>query len=367
MHVAICVERPLPDAGGAEAASFGLIRHLRARGHRVSLLCREAQPGSDEPGYIAVPGPGWGKGTRVLAYARGCAQRLRTLGADVSLATGKELGTDVVWPHGGVHRASLHASLAGRPLWARVKWLSPKQRAFLALERKIYSQPGLRRVVAVSERVAADLRTHFGLDRRVQVIENGVDLTRFHADPEARVRLRRQWQLEGCWGLHVAHQKRLKGLDLLLAALQRLPELRLLVVGRGSRRPFRRALARLGERVRWLGPRADMPDLYRVADLFCHPTRYDPCPLVSLEALASGLPVVTSVQDGLSPKLGAAGRVLPALSVEALTRALQHSLDPDWREAAGRAARGLAEQSFGLARCFDRLEGLLATLAAEKR
>ncbi len=360
MHVAVCIERPDPRAGGAERASFGLVDYLRGAGHRVTILCRASQRGAADA--IPVPERGPGKGRRVRSYARHCVAALAALAPDVSLATGKELGTTVAWPHGGVHAVSVARSLAARGWWARLKQLAPKQAVFRALEREIYAQPGLRAVIAVSPRVARDLDERFGIGARVRTIPNGVDLARFRPNPARRAATRAALGLEGRWGLHVAHQKRLKGLDLLLAALREVPGLGLLIVGRGARRPFASALAALGPRVRWLGERDDLPALYRAADLFCHPTRYDPCPLVTLEALASGLPVVTSPEDGVAEALGAAGRVCAALRPDAVARALREALDPDWQAAAVVDARRLAEERFSATGCFERIAALLEEL-----
>src|SRR4029077_10617409 len=98
---------------------------------------------------------------------------------------------------------------------------------------------------------------------------------------------------------------RLKGLEPLLRAVALLPSessFRLLVAGSPDTVAFERLARRLkiADRVRFVGYCADMRNCYFAADFFVHPTFYDPCSLVVLEAMACGLPVITSRYNGAS-------------------------------------------------------------------
>jgi len=205
-------------------------------------------------------------------------------------------------------------------------------------ERAAYRHPRLAAVIAVSTRTAAELERHYGpLSVPVYVVPNAVDLDRFaprpHA-PRARPRL-----------LFVGAFER-KGLDVAIRALARLRhDAELVAVGGGDHERYRRLAAALGiaDRVTLEPPRADIAAVFAAADLFVFPTRYEPFGMVIGEALASGLPVVTSGRAGAADLIrdGVSGWVVTdpeddAAFAAAVDRILE---DDDARAAMGRAAR----------------------------
>ncbi|MBN1591287.1 MAG: glycosyltransferase family 4 protein, partial [Pirellulales bacterium] len=123
----------------------------------------------------------------------------------------------------------------------------------------------------------------------------------------------------------------------------------LVVVGGKHLGRFSRTARRLGvdRRVHFVGAVDDTVPYYAAADVYVHPTFYDPCSLVVLEALASGLPVVTTRQNGASELLvdRRDGVLLddPA-DVNELLRRVEPLLEPARRRAMGQAARQLALQ-----------------------
>ncbi len=140
-----------------------------------------------------------------------------------------------------------------------------------------------------------------------------------------------------------------KNLDTVLRAMRDVPALHLAVCGAVQGSPYPALAAKLGvsDRVHFLGFRRDMPDLMRAADMFVFPSRYEACSLVVLEALASGLPVLTAVTAGgaevLTPTCG------HVLSDPDDAKALAQTLgawvdDPQRRQQMGQAARQVAEQ-----------------------
>jgi UDP-glucose:(heptosyl)LPS alpha-1,3-glucosyltransferase len=196
------------------------------------------------------------------------------------------------------------------------------ERALDHVERELYSscRGGRSRAVAISRRVAHDLEPFLGVElaRSAPVVRNGVELERFsHADgTEVRRELARKLGCHegGLIALFVAHRFALKGLDALIRALPKARGLYVAVAGRDRPSPFERLARRLGvsSRVLFLGERNDMPELYAAVDLVTHPSRYDPCSLVVLEALAAGRPVLASRADGASELVvdGASGFVI---------------------------------------------------------
>src|SRR5207247_4433083 len=122
---------------------------------------------------------------------------------------------------------------------------------------------------------------------------------------------------------------------------------RLLVVGSPRLAGYRRLARRLGieKQVQFLGQRADVHHCYFAADFLVDPTFYDPCSLVVLEALACGLPVVTSRYNGASELLKPPqdGYVIddPHDHVQ-LAAAMEQLLDPERHSACAQAARRTA-------------------------
>ena len=137
---------------------------------------------------------------------------------------------------------------------------------------------------------------------------------------------------------------------LVFAVTRLLPPCRVLVVGGGK--PGESGL--IAERctpgrVVFTGPVADTVPYYAAADVYVHPSWYDPCSLVVLEALASGLPVITSTMNGAAELMtvGEQGYVVPPGHLGQLTELTDrmHKLfEATLRKRMGAAARVLAEK-----------------------
>lgn len=209
-------------------------------------------------------------------------------------------------------------------------------------ERRAYGHRNLRAVIAVSRRTADELQRWYGpLRAPVTVIPNGVDLETFapaatprRRAPGARARL----LLVGAWER--------KGIETAIEALAAMrSDAELVAVGSGSASRYLSLAARLGvaDRVRLEPPRADVADVMRAADVFVFPTRYEPFGMVIAEAMACGVPVVTSAVAGASELMrdGESGRVLPdPRDARAFAAAVDGLLaDEDARIAMGQAAR----------------------------
>ncbi len=150
--------------------------------------------------------------------------------------------------------------------------------------------------------------------------------------------------------LMLAHNLLLKNAETFIRAAARLAAagapVRVLIAGGKKPERFVRLAEKLGvaRTVSFLGLVDPVP-YYAAADVFVHPTWYDPCSLVTLEASASGLPVITTRHNGASAlmKNGQEGFVLddPA-DVAALASRMQELLDPARREKMGAAGRAMA-------------------------
>ncbi len=221
-------------------------------------------------------------------------------------------------------------------------------RIVLALEARVFARTP--RIVAIARRGKQEIEALYGVSpARVSVIYNGVDLERFHpanaathrtvARDEAGIASREHVLL------FVGSGFERKGLATAIEALPRLGDACLLVIGRGDEARHRGLAERLGvgNRLRWLGLRRDVERWYGAADVLVLPARYEPFGNVHLEALASGLSVVTTSAAGGSEVVDEAtnGAIVPPDDPMALAAAVARlrAMDPAGRaEAARRAA-----------------------------
>jgi glycosyltransferase involved in cell wall biosynthesis len=217
-------------------------------------------------------------------------------------------------------------------------------------ERRVYALA--RSVVAVSGKTRQELEEDVGVPPdRLHVIHNGVDTLVFRPDAEARARVRRELQIsDETFALLFVGELIVprKGLDTVLAAMHRLPDhFHLFVAGTGSAAAYREMLADIGDRVSFLGFRDDVPALYAAMDCFVYPTRYDACALSVLEALAVGMPVITTSESGSGELIdsGRQGIILQrADDPNELSRSIAAlAADPGFLAELGENAQRLAE------------------------
>lgn len=301
--------------GGVERLVFEAARYLAARRHEVHVFAEEweeapAPPGGAPISYHRVPAPSGPDPLRMFRFYVNSTRLVRQIGFDVLNSHG------VFCPEGGVHWAnSVHRAYLERsrknfsPLSARRmrQRLNPQHALILRQERRHFTQGGYQSVIAASRQVAEDLHRLYGAPSAdIEVIHNGLDPEDFN--PARRLARRAAERAKLGVADHevallmVANELERKGLPTLLTALQKLarPELKLLVAGRAQYAAYLPRIAALGlkDRVRFVGSSSDVAAFHAAADLFVLPTQYEAFCLAILEALGSGLPVVTTTVPG---------------------------------------------------------------------
>ncbi len=364
MRIALNIDHYYPSKGGAEAYLERLVERLVVDGHRVTVFARDFENGlTTSAQCVTVPSRSWPRFVRELSFARQSERLLRSAPVDVVFGIRHLRWGHLYQPHGGVHTAAVEALIragGGPAIWQAVrrlaKWLSPKQMVFRRLERRLVRGPEAPLIAALSERVRQDfVRIHHLPPHQIALLPNAINTDRFRPGDDAhvdRVRLRERHGLPetGLLLLFVGHHYRLKGLPELVEALPTLVaagvDPHLLVVGRGREKRFRERSQQLDveERLHFAGFVRPVESYYRGADVLVHPTYYDPCSTVVLEALACGLPVVTTAANGAAELMqsGRHGIVLEdARDRAALIEALRTLGDPVQRRAMGLAAAEL--------------------------
>lgn len=246
--------------------------------------------------------------------------------------------------HSTWRKSPFHPSRSRPGLHGAYQWLFSALNA--RWEAKAFKQAA--RIVAVSERVRQELLSTGVPDAVIRVIRNGVDLDEFHPGVENRNALGLPPDVP--LGLFAGDLRLMrKNLDTVLRAMTRLPHLHLAVAGRVEGSPYPEIAAGLDvqDRVHFLGFRSDMPALMRACDFLAFPSRYEACSLVLLEALASGLPVLTARSAGGAEIVSeACGHVLAdPEDADGLAAIAQVWIEqPGRRLQMGRAARQIAQE-----------------------
>jgi UDP-glucose:(heptosyl)LPS alpha-1,3-glucosyltransferase len=387
MRLAICHPYVIPARGGCETYIRDLTRRLTADGHEVHLLaCRwdpAALPASVQ--LHQLPQPGRVRFLRPWRFSAACRDALAEGRHDLSISFDKVCGTDVLYPQGGLHAAGIEygvrklRSPLRRAIARGLRKLDLAHHSFRLLERRQYPPQRLPFVLVNSEFVRRHFLEHYGISpSRVEVLYSAIDPDRFAAvdRPARRLLQRQRWGLRADEpvALFVAMNYRLKGLEPLLRALPLVPAeagLRLVVVGDPRTARYRRLAAGLGvsDRVTFAGFASDPRDHFFAADLLVHPTFYDPCSLVVLEARACGLPVITTRYNGASELLDPPhdGLVIqdPHDAAE-LAGALRTFADPARRRSAAAAAL-VNSKEWTWDRHYRLLLQMLAQAAQRKR
>jgi UDP-glucose:(heptosyl)LPS alpha-1,3-glucosyltransferase len=177
-------------------------------------------------------------------------------------------------------------------------------RVLCRLEKHIYGNPGVV-LAGVSWRTAEFLRSYFNRSD-VDVIPNGVDTVAFSTAVRTARRAESRQNLalkdNDFVLLLIGNDWRTKGLPCVLEAMHLCRDLplHLVVVGQDSARPYRSMAQQLGlaNRCRWVSGSSDVAALYAAADIYVSPSLEDAFALPLLEAMACGLPVITSEQTG---------------------------------------------------------------------
>jgi glycosyltransferase involved in cell wall biosynthesis len=213
----------------------------------------------------------------------------------------------------------------------------------LAIWRKLVDR--VAACLPVSEDMASRLVGHLGWNpERIRVVYPGIDADRFAAG-RADIELRRRLLGTGreTLVLYVGRLDHLKGVEILLAALERLPGHALAVVGEGPERATLERHARvLGDHVTFLGGRFDVEIIMASADLLVLPSRTEGVPIVVLEAMAAGLPVVATRVGGIPEAVAdvETGLLVPPGDAGALAQAIERMThDLPLRSAVVAAAR----------------------------
>ena len=340
------------SGSGAEDYSVRLCQGLASRGHEVHVVADEV---SDVPSVITH------------TDTRNIEKIIQQIKPDLTIDWGFVSHADIHRMGSGVHaefmKYSLDAYNGFSRLYKKLRYRSRRHRQIVARQQNLLKHPDAW--FLPNSNFCAEQAIAGGANpEHIISLHNGVDTVRFSPDNHSRSALRQEWGFSDTdvVFLFVAHNLRLKNFPLLAKIFKQLetlqPDLKLLVAGK--HKPHS-----MPSNCRYIGMPADMPDTYRAADVLLHPTFYDSCANVALEAMSSGLAVVVSDRCGANELISNRnnGFVLPVTGNSHVTEnwqavILQLAGDADQRKHIGDMAReNMLQHDFD--RYIDKFEAVL--------
>jgi UDP-glucose:(heptosyl)LPS alpha-1,3-glucosyltransferase len=352
--------RGYSPSGGAEAYLKRLAKGVVDLGHEVQLIASSDWPHAEWPfGPITHL-----SATSAVGFADELEKLRPQLQSDVLMSLERVWRCDVYRAGDGVHQAWLNRRRKFEmPLQRFVRGINRKHAEILRLEQSLFGKSGAGRVIANSEMVKREISDLYGYPaNKIDIVRTGVPLERFRFHAELREKSRAELKLrpDDIALLFAGSGWERKGLRSAIEAfeLSRERNLRLLVAGRGDASSYKSKRLFTEEPIRFLGEVADTRAIYAATDIFILPSIYDPFSNACLEALASGLPVITTRDNGFSEIIenGAHGSIVDlANNVPALREAIRF-----WSDEARRSSA--RSRNIERAAQFDISKNVAATL-----
>jgi UDP-glucose:(heptosyl)LPS alpha-1,3-glucosyltransferase len=359
MKIAMVILHADRMRGGAERHTIELADRLIDRGHQVHLLATSFDDGVLADRHL-IDARGVTRTGRYVRFLAGVDEAIARIGPDVVHSILPVRGCDVYQPQSGYETINLREEPLARTGAARIvkrftNALNLKRRRFAAIERDMI-RSGRSINLCRSERMRELASSTFDVDRsRFETHYNAVDLSRF-VWRDARDTDRPTF-------LIVAQDFVRKGVDRCIVALSRMSNrhAKLVIVGSPDPSACRLLATRIGveDRVTFAGPQRDVRPFFADADAFVLPTSHDPCSIVVIEALASGLPTITTSINGASDLMRPDDGVVlvDPLDVAALAGAMDRFADFSSRSRAAAALR-IDRERLSMSRRLDELEAI---------
>lgn len=290
--------------GGQERAAAEVLTRL-APDVAISVVARVCELPGATVRFVPVRAPSRPALLRTTIFARRAATAAKAIGSTLVQSIGAAaLEADIITAQ--FCQAAFTARFGGLRGGGSVRrvWQRFVQSRFVASEHRAYGAARLRRVIAVSSGVGRELEEFYGVDAdRIRVIPNGVDHALFHplgAAERSAERARLGLPSTACVALFLGGDWERKGVRDAITAVAGLSDVMLAIVGAGDEEAMRAHAARVGaaSQLHFGGVSRTPERWYQAADLLLFPSRYEAFSLVTLEAAASGLPIVAHSING---------------------------------------------------------------------
>ena len=356
MKIAV-IRQKFVNYGGAEQFVSGYTNQLANMGHEIHIFANQWAP-SNHPNIKihSVRTIRRNSFLRVLSFAWFTRQSIRFESFDIVQSHERIWHQGIYRAGDGCHREWLERRACYLPFIKRFFFrFNLFHQLILRLEKRIFEKGECKKIIAISEMVKRDILKHYQLpEDRVKVVYNGVQLDRFNPSNRKffRDEIRQQLRIsdEEVMILFVGSGFERKGLEYLIKSVQYMKQKnwRLVLVGKGKWKRYLGFASKENQgKITHLEPIDEIEKMYAAADFFVLPSIYEPFGNANLEALASGLPIITSRNCGaaeiITPKKE--GIVLEDPSdYKAIADAIDFLMDSKIRESMGESARLLAEK-----------------------
>lgn len=352
------VTHKLQKGDGQARVNYELVKELLRRDYWVTVFASEVAPelqADQRLKWVKVPVKGWPTQLlKNLVFALISTVRLlmRRRNLDLVMVNGF-----ITWTKSDINAVHyVHSAWLRSPAhpYRMKKNLSTVYQLLFTAVNSIFEKTAFARtryLVPVSEKVREEL-AELGFTNSIHVISNGVDVQEFTPDKRTD---RRSLGLpeDGLLALFAGDIKSpRKNLDTIIKAMAELDGIHMAVAGSLKGSPFPKMAVEWGvsDRVHFLGFRKDIDKLMSSVDFFVFPSRYEACTLAVIEAMASGLPVITTEQSGVSELVASKFEAGIVLKNPEDVQALKHAIltltqNEDLRCQMGRAARVVAERN----------------------
>jgi UDP-glucose:(heptosyl)LPS alpha-1,3-glucosyltransferase len=373
MNIALVIFRGEEHRGGAERYTADIAAELAWRGHSVDLISTRFGREISGVNFVPIAAKSPTRAGRYLQFLKNLEGHFAGKKYDLIHSMLPIRRCDIYHPHSGMAAAALQTHLAAQNAAARAlgglaNRLNRKRRLYAEVENKLIHGPDRPVILCLSDYVKKMVLQYYP-DIGGQLIKlfNGTDLNTF--DPAehvaARTTIRRKFEIatETPVALMIAQHFERKGIGELIAATAKIAKqspISVLIVGKDDPARSRQLAQKLGveKNIIFAGQTTQSADFYAAADFFVLPTRHDSCSLVVLEALAMGVPVISTAFNGACEIMTEAkhGHILPdPADVDALAAAITNLLNPEVRREMSDACMAL-RPALSFETHMDRLE-----------
>jgi len=291
------IRRQFSATGGAELYVQRLLGALAAAGHETHLFAEKWEGQAANVLFHGVKADG-SRAQRPTRFAEAVDAALQQVKFDCVFSLERTLKQDVYRAGDGLHRVWLKRRKQFAPWWKRpFIGVGAFHRNMMALEGRTFDPANTKHVIVNSEMVRGEISHHFPAfpQERIHLVRNGVEVKRFQNADRSAARRRFGLAADDFVLVFVGSGWERKGLPWLLqfmAGRTADPKLKLLVVTRDRMR------GKVPPNVILTGPMSDVENAYAAADLLTFLPIYEPCSNVVSEALATGIPVITTAFNG---------------------------------------------------------------------
>ncbi|THB75073.1 MAG: glycosyltransferase family 1 protein [Gammaproteobacteria bacterium] len=368
IKLALIRQKYRPD-GGAERFLARAIEALKDD-IELTIFTRKWQQ-QDGVNIVECNPAKWSRVSREKGFAKEVCKKIQKHKFDLIQSHERVPYCDVYRAGDGVHREWLkQRDRVISPAARAITKITPFHKYALKAEESLYNSDQLRAIICNSQMVAEEIKTYFPKAAdKTHVIYSGINYSVFNPGLEqhrGKVRSELNITQDQNVFLYVGSGFERKGLATAIKAIAKIDNAILIVIGKDRHSKKYQQLAddlQTSDKIRFLGVKKDVTPYYGCADAFVFPTLYDPFPNVVIEALASGLPVITSTKCGAAEIIeqGKDGFVCDALDTKSISDFMRQLQDPQTLVQMSAAAHekskifSTEEMSFRLTKLYTKL------------